>query len=170
MPGTCYVLPYYIGEAAMEGVHNLMDWSSPTAGIVKCALMKEGFVYDPALYYNYSYYSDLAIKNNEISTAGGYSTGGILVQNTSWGGYYGQVTFTCDPPVFTASGADMDGADAVVFYDDFYAEEVYPGKTVICIIQFSETYVVKDGQSFLIDLGLDPGGNWPALFSFDTTY
>lgn len=144
---TCKVHPgmmRFMTEAQMD----LVSGNTSPVDTFKCALMGTGFSFDPTS-SNYDSYLDAAISSAEISTAGGYSTGGVTLTNvyTSDSFATGIMTFSCDPIDFAAVGTDMDGAVAAVFYDDTITE-----KPVLCCIEFGATYTTAAGTTFRIGL------------------
>lgn len=58
--------------------------------------------------------SAFASITNELSTANGYTAGGITLSSVTWTNSSGTMTFTCAAPVWTASGAGITARFAVI--------------------------------------------------------
>jgi len=144
MPATCKVHQLFAAKNIMDALY---DISAGSPASVKCALMSTGFVFNPTS-TDYDSYEDAAISGDEITTAGGYSIGGVLVTGFTYVASTGLVS--CDNVAFSAVAVDMDGAVAAVFY--FESDLVTPHDPVICCIEFGATYLTKAGTTFRIGL------------------
>ncbi len=123
-----------------------VDFSSDTFYV---ALMGTGFVFDPDAH---GVWAD--ISASEISTAGGYTTGGEAMSvSSSWtqDDTNDQASISWNNHTFTASGADFDAIAAAIVYDYTHASNLIVGA-----IEFDSDINVSDGNSLqLQDLGFD---------------
>lgn len=58
--------------------------------------------------------SAFADLTNELTTANGYTAGGITLTSVTWTNSSGTMTFTCAAPVWTASGGSIVARFAVI--------------------------------------------------------
>ena len=110
--------------------------------VIKCALMGTGFTFDKDTHAAWT-----NVSASEITAGSGYTSGGetLTTVTISEDDTDDRGQWTCDDVTFTASGGDWDAAVAAVIWDDSSADD-----TVIGCIEFGQSHVVSDGQSFTI--------------------
>lgn len=117
----------------------LIDLSTDTLKII---LMNITFAFDKDTH------ATLAdVTADQLATGFGYTqndkmlAGGALVEDDA----NDKGTYTCDDPVWTASGGSIGPTGAAIIYDDTTGDD-----TVIGCIDFGTDYTVPDGTNFSI--------------------
>lgn len=117
----------------------LIDLSTDTLKII---LMNTTFAFDKDTH------ATLAdVTADQLATGFGYTqndktlAGGALVEDDA----NDKGTYTCDDPVWTASGGSIGPTGAAIIYDDTTGDD-----TVIGCIDFGTDYTVPDGTNFSI--------------------
>lgn len=128
-------------EDVFKGVHNL------PSNTLKVALLNTSYSFDPETHADWS-----DISSYEITTSGGYSTGGITltgvsVAATATGGD-GVISITCsNNPTWTATSGDIDSTSAAALINT----STSPAK-IIMVIDYGATYLTTEGKMFQINL------------------
>ena len=124
-------------EDVFKGVHNL------PSNTLKVALLNTSYSFDPETHADWS-----DISSYEITTSGGYSTGGITLTGVSVAATAGVISITCSKnPTWTATSGDIDSTSAAALINT----STSPAK-IIMVIDYGATYLTTEGKMFQINL------------------
>ena len=112
--------------------------------VFKCMLLSSAWTPDLAAQADYA-----DISANELTTANGYTAGGLALTSVTWANSAGTQTWDADDPLWTATDSGITARYAVI-YDD-----TDTSKTLICysLLDTAPADVTADaGNAFVIQL------------------